>query len=110
MMVTELDLIISTGNDDLRGGSHLNDDCDVTIALNNGTAITVKNVNNGGTWSNWTDHTVRIPLPSGGLRGGDLKNVKLHTGFSGGFNGDNWNVQRIQLKATLRWSRERWFP
>jgi hypothetical protein len=100
--VTELDLIISTGNDDLRGGSHTNDDCDVTITLANGTSITVNNVNNGSTWGNWTDNTVRIPLPSGGLRGGDVKSVKLHTGFGGGFDGDNWNVQRIQLKATLR--------
>ncbi|HXB71610.1 MAG TPA: hypothetical protein VNY05_25460 [Candidatus Acidoferrales bacterium] len=97
--VTALDLIISTGNDDLRGGS---DNCDATIELTNGSAIAVKNANRGSNWKNWTDHTVSIPLPSGGLHGGDVKSVKLHTGFGGGIGGDNWNVQRIQLKATLQ--------
>ena len=62
----------------------------------------MNNVNGGTDWNNWTDHTVKIPLPSGGLRGGDVKSVKLHTGFGGGLGGDNWNVQRIQLKATLQ--------
>jgi hypothetical protein len=100
--VTALDLIISTGNDDLRGGGSAGDNCNVTIELNNGTSIAAHNVNGGGTWNNWTDHTVKIPLPSGGLRGGDVKSVRLHTGFGGGIGGDNWNVQRIQLKATLR--------
>jgi hypothetical protein len=100
--VTALDLIISTGNDDLRGGSHAGDNCNVIIELKNGSSITVNNVNNGGTLNNWTDHTIRIPLPSGGLRGGDVKNVRLHTGFGGGFDGDNWNVQRIRLRATLQ--------
>jgi hypothetical protein len=45
---------------------------------------------------------VRIPLPAGGLRGGDVRSVRLHTGFGGGMGGDNWNVQRIVLKATLQ--------
>jgi len=44
---------------------------------------------------------IGIPLPGGGLRGGDVKSVKLHTGFGGGIGSDNWNVQRIQLQATL---------
>jgi hypothetical protein len=69
--VTELDLIISTGNDDLRGGGNAGDDCDVTIEVANGGTITLNNVNGGGTWAGWTIHTVRIPLPSGGLRGGE---------------------------------------
>ncbi len=100
--VTALDLIISTGNDDLRGGGSAGDNCNVTIELKNGHSITVNNVNGGGTWNNWSDHTVRIPLPVAGLHGGDVKSVKLHTGFGGGIGGDNWNVQRIQLKTTLR--------
>jgi hypothetical protein len=37
-----------------------------------------------------------------GLKGGDVQSVKVHTGFGGGIGGDNWNVQRIQLKATLK--------
>jgi hypothetical protein len=100
--VTQLELIISTGNDDLRGGHNAGDNCDVIVELTNGRSITVNNANGGGTWTNWTDHSVRIPIPAGGLRGGDIKSVKLHTGFGGGIGGDNWNVQRIQLKATLQ--------
>ena len=100
--VTDLELIISTGNDDLRGGGSAGDNCNVTIGLGNGQSITVNNVNGGGNWANWTDHTVRIPLPGGGLHGGDVRSVRLHTGFGGGLGGDNWNVQRIQLRATLR--------
>src|SRR6185369_7590273 len=44
------------------------------------------------------------PLPAGGLKGGDITGIKLHT-VRGGFDAfkspDNWNVQRVQLKATL---------
>jgi hypothetical protein len=100
--VTALQLVISTGKDDLRGGSHLNDDCDVTILLTGGRTIELQNVNEGRTWSNWTDHAVNVPIPAAGLNGGDVVGVKLHTGFGGGIDGDNWNVQRVQLKATLQ--------
>ena len=100
--VVALKLIISTGNDDLRGGSHLNDDCDVTVLLTGGRTIELHNVNNGHTWSDWTDHAVDIPIPASGLTGGEVIGVKLHTGFGGGIDGDNWNVQRVQLQATLQ--------
>jgi hypothetical protein len=73
----------------------------VTVALSNGRSIVVTNANHGQSWNNWTDHTVGIPIPVGGLKGGEVQSVKLHTGFGGGISGDNWNVQRIQLKATL---------
>ncbi len=99
--VSALDLIISTGNDDLRGGGNAGDNCDVTIELTNGKSITVNNANNGSNWKNWTDHTVGIPIPKAGIRGGEVTSVKLHSGFGGGIGGDNWNVQRIQLRATL---------
>jgi len=100
--VAALDLIISTGNDDLRGGGSAGDNCNVTIALSNGKSIVVNNANHGQSWNNWTDHTVSLPIPAGGLKGGMVQSVKLHTGFGGGIGGDNWNVQRIQLKATLQ--------
>jgi hypothetical protein len=100
--VGALDLIISTGNDDLRGGA-AGDNCDVTIELNYNRTIVVNNANNGRNWKNWTDHTVRLPLfERGDVYGGEVKSVKLHTGFRGGIGGDNWNVQRIQLRATLK--------
>jgi hypothetical protein len=95
--VRALDLIISTGNDDLRGGS---DNCDVIVQLASG-EIRLPNVNAGKSWSNWSNHAVTIPLPSGGLKGGDIKAVRLHTEFGGSWNGDNWNVNRLQLRATF---------
>jgi hypothetical protein len=100
--VQNLVLIISTGNDDLRGGSNPGDNCNVTVTLTSGRTIVLTNVNRGQDWANWTSHSVTIPLPAGGLKGGDIKTVALHTGFGGGIGGDNWNVNQIQLVATLQ--------
>jgi hypothetical protein len=100
--VRDLELIISTGNDDLRGGSHPGDNCDVSIELASGRTIVLNNVNGGRNLPNWTDHIVSIPLPAGGLKGGDVRAVRLHTGFGGGIGSDNWNVNRLLLKATLQ--------
>ena len=93
-----LSVIVSTGNDDLRGG---NDNCDVVVELTNGSSITVTNANGKQAWKDWTDHAVAIPLPTSGLVGGGVKAVKLVTHFGGGVGGDNWNVQRVRLVATL---------
>jgi hypothetical protein len=45
---------------------------------------------------------VSIPLPATGLKGGDIRGIRLHTGFGGGIGGDNWNVNRLQLRATIQ--------
>lgn len=96
-----LRMIISTGNDDLRGDG---DNCDVTVKLADGRTISLPNVNQGQTWDNWSIHSFNVPLPTGGLSGGDITEIKLHT-VRGGFDltksPDNWNVQRVQLKAVL---------
>ena len=98
---SSLRMIISTGNDNLRGNG---DNCDVTINLADGSEISLPNVNQGQTWGNWSIHSFDVPLPAGGLKGGDITGIKLHT-VRGGFDAfkspDNWNVQRVQLKATL---------
>jgi hypothetical protein len=99
--VQALSLIVSTGNDDLRGGGNPGDNCDVTLALTGGRTIVMHNINGGGDWGNWSVHTVAVPLGGSGLVGGDLTSLHLHTGFGGGLGGDNWNVQRVQLEATL---------
>ncbi len=95
-----LDLVISTGNDDLRGGSNAGDNCDVMVELASGEVLTLTNVNQGQSWAGWTKHTVSIPIPTG-LMGGGLTAATLHTGFGGGAAGDNWNVERVQLIATI---------
>jgi hypothetical protein len=103
--ITKLELLISSGNDDLRGGSNQGDNCRVDVALAKGSKAkpigSLHNVNHGETWAGWETHTVTIPVPKG-FKGSDLGGVKLHTGFGGGTGGDNWNVNRVQLRATLR--------
>jgi len=101
--IASLDVIISTGNDDLRGGSRPGDNCDVSIELVGGTK-TIRNVNGGHPWRGWTKHTVTFSstVLGGRVTGRDVKAVKLHTGFSGGLSGDNGNVNWIQLEATLK--------
>ena len=99
--MSALSLTISTGNDNLRGGSNPGDNCDVTIQLSSGPPIVLKNVNAGQTWDNWTNHTISIPLPAAGLHGGDVTAVIVHTGFGGGIGGDNWNLEQMILEATL---------
>ncbi len=96
-----LSLRISVGNDDLRGGSNPGDNADVTIGLASGSSIVLTNVNQGQTWDNWTKHDVDIPIPSGGLVGGDVTSIDIHTNFGGGIGGDNWNVERVELFATI---------
>jgi hypothetical protein len=98
--LTALNLVIGTGNDDLRGG---NDNVDVLVDLRNGSTITTRNANRGARFEDWSNHTIAIPLPpSTVLHGGDIVRVRLHTAFGGGCCGDNWNVNRVQLVATLR--------
>jgi len=105
--VKSLRLIISTGNDDLRGDG---DNCDVTLKLVDGRTISLPNVNQNQTWGNWSIHSLNVPLPAGGLKGGEITEIKLHT-VRGGFDltksPDNWNVQRVQLKAILESARIR---
>ncbi|MDQ2840241.1 MAG: hypothetical protein M3Y72_04215, partial [Acidobacteriota bacterium] len=96
-----LDLVIGTGNDDLRGGSNYEDNCNVTLELHSGQTITLTNVNGGNSWPGWTTHTVSVPLSNFVLKGGDIKSIMLHTNFGGGLSGDNWNVNRVQLIASL---------
>jgi hypothetical protein len=105
--VTALKLIVSTGNDDLRGG---NDNVDVTIEFANQPPIEIRNANKKSRWKNWTDNVVAIPLSDRSVKGGDVKSVTLTTHFGGGMGGDNWNVQRVQLLATLEAGRDGHVP
>jgi hypothetical protein len=98
--ISSLELLVATGNDDLRGGGNPGDNADVSLHLANGSSISLSNINHSGTWAGWTENLVWIPVLPGTLRAGDIKSLSLHTGFGGGIGGDNWNVQRLQLRAT----------
>src|SRR4029077_14704418 len=51
--IRALSLVISTGNDDLRGGSDSGDNCRVAVFLVLGKTIPLTNVNAGHTWKDW---------------------------------------------------------
>ncbi len=71
--VTSLQLVIKTGNDDLRGGQ---DNLNVEIHYTDGRMQSAKNVNNGANWGNNSVHTVVIPL-SQAVQPMEIKELRL---------------------------------
>jgi len=98
--ILQLNLTVVTGDDDLRGGNSPHDNCDVILTLRPGRAYTLSNINQGKHWNNGETHTVALALPAG-TKAGDITGLTLHTQFGGGIGGDNWNVNRVSLQATL---------
>jgi hypothetical protein len=90
--VVGLELVLSTGGDDLRS----DDGCVVTIFRTSGPTIPVPCVDRGQSLSNWTIHTIGVPVPPG-LQGGQIERMTIMAGS----NGDNWNLERVQLRAKL---------
>ncbi len=84
-----------TGGDDLRGGK---DNLNIAVRNKAGQVQTTNNVNGSNKWGNNTAHTVRVAVPAG-TRMSDLSRVQLTTTFSGGWNGDNWNLDRLTIIA-----------
>ncbi|MBW4670883.1 MAG: hypothetical protein KME60_26535 [Cyanomargarita calcarea GSE-NOS-MK-12-04C] len=90
--VSRLQVTITTGGDDLRGGSVAYGE----IKLQNGTTLSKVNLNQGRGWGNNSTNTVSIPLQSG-TKIGDLASLRIeHDGAPRDvFQGyDNWNVDR----------------
>ncbi len=95
-----LTLTVQTGGDDLRGGSHPGDNCDVVLTRSSAAPLTVSNINRGAHWKNGETHTVALPVPAG-TRSGDVTAITLRTQFGGGVGGDNWNVNEVVLEALV---------
>ena len=93
--VNRLALTFNTGSDDLRGGD---DNLNVTIGYRDGTFQIVPNVNGGAKWSDNTKNVVNINLNHSVLPN-DIINLKLETTFKGGWGGDNWNMNSVQVAA-----------
>lgn len=87
----ELVLDVLTGGDDLRGG---NDNVSAEVELTDGRRIAAANLNRSRRWIDHTWNTVGISLPDT-VRAGQVRNVLIKTGFRGGFDGDNWNVDEM---------------
>ncbi len=94
--VTELIFEIRTGSDDLRGG---NDNLNVETLFSDGKSQRNENVNQSANWSNNSNHVVKValnrPVPVNQIR-----SVNLITTFTGGYNGDNWNMDSVRVTAT----------
>jgi hypothetical protein len=93
--ISKLEVIITTGGDDLRGGAVAYG----VIKLQNGKTLSKVNLNQGKGWGNNSTNTVSIPLPSG-TKVGELASLRIeHDGAPRNpFEGyDNWNVDRVRV-------------
>lgn len=90
----EMVLSFQTGGDDLRGGG---DNVSVTLNLRDGSTIRSDNVNMSQRWIDNTWQDIGIDLPDS-VQPGDITSVRLSTSFGGGFDGDNWNLDRLILR------------
>lgn len=89
----ELLLTFDTGGDDLRG---TNDNLNVHILTRTGRTLTFNNVNQGHPWINNSRQQISITLPEG-VRPVDVRGVRLETTATGGWNGDNWNMEGLSV-------------
>jgi hypothetical protein len=95
-VVVALYVEITTGDDDLRGGSDGGDNATVGVG-----SVSFPDVNQTQTWGNDSAHTVNLtPLPPAILLG-DVSSVNISTMFGGGINGDNWDIFSIRLEAVV---------
>ena len=90
----ELQIAFQTGGDDLRGG---NDNVSVDINLQDGSTIHRDNVNLGQRWIDNTWQDIGIDLPDS-VTPASIQSVRFTTSFRGGFDGDNWNMDRIIIQ------------
>jgi hypothetical protein len=94
-------LFITTGNDDLRGGSSGN--ADVTIHDATAGDVTYTNVNNNQRWNDGEWHAVfLVPTPPATTIG-DVQGITIATHFGGGISGDNWDIAGVELDATYQY-------
>lgn len=93
--VTQLILRFQTGSDDLRGG---NDNLNIDLHFADGTTQSNLNVNRSAHWPDNTANTAAIVL-NRAVPLAALKSLTLTTTFSGGINGDNWNMNSLTVTA-----------
>ncbi|MEM6725931.1 MAG: hypothetical protein AAF598_17950, partial [Bacteroidota bacterium] len=96
-MISSLRIEFTTGGDDLRGG---NDNLNVALyfATGGGAPMIRNNVNEGRKWNNNTKntYTLRLDRPKALSQ---LKRLGLEATLGGGWNGDNWNMEKLKVTA-----------
>jgi hypothetical protein len=103
--VDDLVVTIHTGNDDLRGG---NDNAFAILSINGNRVTPDFPLNNGVSWSSSRVNQVTIPLTASTTLG-QIQQFGIHTTFSGGIAGDNWDVDEITVEIVSGGNRFFWF-
>src|SRR4029077_9314540 len=93
--VTQLILRFQTGSEDLRGG---NEKLNINVHFPDGTTQSNLNVNRNERWPDNTANTAAIVL-NRAVPPTALRSLTLTTTFSGGMNGDNWNMNSLTVTA-----------
>lgn len=96
--LVSLQLTIVTGHDDLRGG---NDNADAIVQFKSIGSVPFHNINQSQEWQEGHTATVALtPVPA--FATVDLiQGLTIHTAFTGGCCGDNWDISRVMLTATV---------
>lgn len=94
-LVRLLEVEITTGGDDLRGG---NDNVHLIINFTDGRSETYENINRSARWIDNYCATVPITLRTP-VTLNRIRSVSLKTTFGGGIGGDNWNVNGLLINA-----------
>lgn len=89
-----LECSFRTGRDNLRGGS---DNLNLIIRYND-TMQRVANVNGGARWPRDSSRVVTIILEEAAAPV-DVTEVTLQTTFAGGIDGDNWDMDSVEMRA-----------
>lgn len=82
-----------TGADDLRGG---NDNVQLTVNYKDGSKQHFNNINGGARWVDNYEETVPLVL-NREVSKTDITSFTITTTFGGGFDGDNWNLDKFYV-------------
>src|SRR4051812_16465438 len=95
--VSALAFSFSTGNDDLRGG---NDNLNILLSFTDGSSQVESNVNQSQSWGNGSNHPLTVLL-NRPITLDQIRSVTLQTTFTGGSDGDNWNMNSVMISAVV---------
>lgn len=92
-MTNGVKVTITTGGDDLRGGSRA---WASVLDARNGVVVTEFPLNGGQNWKNNSVHTVEEHFGTP-VSVSLLRKLKVRTNFGGGAGGDNWDIARVTV-------------
>lgn len=96
--VTKLEVIIGTGDDDLRGNE---DNVNATVLRRGGRSQVVRSINERRPWGNGSSKTVWIHLATPANRA-DLQGLRLQHTSRGGFGADDWTLNSVKVIAHMQ--------